>query len=86
VEGQISSELIESMKAKISDALQAQSVNIVDVYGDGRHVSIDVVAEEFEGKNAVARQRMVYKVTAAGPRRRARTRRRPPAPSCNAPP
>ena len=33
-----------------------------DMYGDGRHVSIDVVASAFEGKNSVARQRLVYKV------------------------
>jgi stress-induced morphogen len=53
-----------SMQAKIADALEAQSVTVTDVYGDGRHVSIDVVAAAFEGKNAVARQRLVYKVCA----------------------
>lgn len=30
--------------------------------GDGRHVEIMVVSKEFEGKSAVNRQRMVYKV------------------------
>jgi hypothetical protein len=33
--------------------------------GDGRHVEIVVVSKEFEGKSAVNRQRMVYKVRTA---------------------
>jgi stress-induced morphogen len=60
--GQISSELMDSMRSKIAEALQTSSVTVQDVYGDGRHVSIDVVSPMFEGKNAVQRQRMVYKV------------------------
>jgi acid stress-induced BolA-like protein IbaG/YrbA len=63
--GQVSSELMVSMEAKISEALGAKYVKVQDMYGDGRHVSIDVVADAFEGKNSVARQRLVYKV---GPR------------------
>lgn len=34
--------------------------------GDGRHVEIMVVSKEFEGKSAVNRQRMVYKVRRGG--------------------
>ena len=34
--------------------------------GDGRHVEIVVVSKEFEGKSAVNRQRMVYKVRGWG--------------------
>jgi stress-induced morphogen len=41
--------------------LKAQEVSVKDAYGDGRHVSIDVVAEAFEGQSRVNRQRMVYK-------------------------
>ncbi len=52
---------MQSMQAKIQEALAAQSVSVQDVYGDGRHVSIDVVSDAFDGKNAVQRQRMVYK-------------------------
>ncbi len=48
-------------------------VKVHDIYGDGRHVAIDVVSSEFEGKSAVARQRMVYKV---GPRLRGKVRER----------
>ncbi len=59
--GQVSAELMESMRSKIADALEAQTVEVADVYGDGRHVSISVVASAFEGKSSVARQRMVYK-------------------------
>jgi hypothetical protein len=36
------------------------------MYGDGRHVSIDVVSAAFEGKNSVSRQRLVYKVGRRG--------------------
>jgi acid stress-induced BolA-like protein IbaG/YrbA len=38
------------VQAKIKDELQADSVVVSDVYGDGRHVSIDVVSNIFEGK------------------------------------
>ena len=40
---------------------QAESVHMVDAHGDGRHVSIDVVSSQFEGKNSVKRQQAVYK-------------------------
>lgn len=36
-------------QAKIKEELQAESVVVSDVYGDGRHVSIDVVSSTFEG-------------------------------------
>lgn len=49
-------------QAKIQEALEAERVLVADVYGDGRHVNIDVVSAAFEGKSSVARQRMVYKV------------------------
>ncbi len=39
-EGQIQSELIESMRSKIQTALDAESVSVTDVAGDGRHVEI----------------------------------------------
>jgi len=60
-DGQINTDLIDRMRGKIQDALQAQSVEVADVQGDGRHVEIVVVAESFEGQSAVNRQRMVYK-------------------------
>ena len=37
---------------------------VKDVYGDGRHVSIEVVSDKFEGEGQMKRQRMVYKVGA----------------------
>jgi len=61
--GQITSELVQRMQTKIQEALQAQRVEVADMAGDGRHVEILVIAKEFEGKSAVNRQRMVYKVT-----------------------
>ncbi|KAG2432583.1 hypothetical protein HXX76_008927 [Chlamydomonas incerta] len=61
VDGQVTSVLMDSMKAKICEALETDDCSISDVYGDGRHVSIDVVSKLFEGKNSMQRQRMVYK-------------------------
>jgi len=37
---------------------------VKDVYGDGRHVSIEVISDMFEGESQMKRQRMVYKVCA----------------------
>lgn len=54
--------IMQQMKDKISEALEAQDVTVSDKYGNHQHVSIDVVSELFEGKSAVQRQRMVYKV------------------------
>ncbi|WOH06536.1 hypothetical protein DCAR_0625964 [Daucus carota subsp. sativus] len=59
--GSIDSPLMQSMKQKIQEHLNAESVSVKDAYGDGRHVSIDVIASTFEGQSAVNRQRMVYK-------------------------
>lgn len=59
--GSIDSSLMQSMENKIREQLSAESVVVNDAYGDGRHVSIDVVSSAFEGKSAVNRQRMVYK-------------------------
>ncbi|CAK8570741.1 unnamed protein product [Lathyrus sativus] len=53
--------LIQSMQNKIKEQLNAESVSVKDAYGDGRHVSIDVISTAFEGESAVNRQRMVYK-------------------------
>ncbi|KAL8519739.1 hypothetical protein ACS0TY_010612 [Phlomoides rotata] len=53
--------LMESMEKKIKEHLSAESVVVKDAYGDGRHVSIEVIASAFEGQSSVNRQRMVYK-------------------------
>lgn len=52
-----------SMTSKIKKALNAETVEVKDVYGDYQHVSINVVSTMFEDKSTVARQRMVYKVS-----------------------
>ncbi|XAR52070.1 hypothetical protein NMG60_11019962 [Bertholletia excelsa] len=59
--GSIDSPLIQSMEKKIKEHLNAESVTVKDAYGDGRHVSIDVISSAFEGQSAVSRQRMVYR-------------------------
>lgn len=60
-QGQISSELMQQMKRSITTSLEADKVDVTDVYGDGRHVSIEVVSKLFEGQTSVKRQRLVYK-------------------------
>ncbi|KAJ8537039.1 hypothetical protein K7X08_035440 [Anisodus acutangulus] len=55
------SPLMQSMEKKIKEQLNADTVIVKDAYGDGRHVSIDVISSAFEGQSAVNRQRMVYK-------------------------
>ena len=52
---------MEQMREKISQGLEARSVDVNDLSGNGRHVSIKVVSQAFEGKSSVNRQRMVYK-------------------------
>eukprot|EP00201_Polytomella_parva_P009532 CAMPEP_0175054044 /NCGR_PEP_ID=MMETSP0052_2-20121109/9276_1 /TAXON_ID=51329 ORGANISM="Polytomella parva, Strain SAG 63-3" /NCGR_SAMPLE_ID=MMETSP0052_2 /ASSEMBLY_ACC=CAM_ASM_000194 /LENGTH=137 /DNA_ID=CAMNT_0016318675 /DNA_START=161 /DNA_END=574 /DNA_ORIENTATION=+ len=59
--GQITLELMGSMKQKLCEALETTDVEIIDVNGDGRHVTINVTSHIFKGKSAVKRQRMVYK-------------------------
>lgn len=49
------------MEKKIKEQLNADQVIVRDAYGDGRHVSIDVISSAFDGQSAVNRQRMVYK-------------------------
>jgi len=59
--GKINEKLMESMKGKISAALEASAVEVKDVYGDGQHVTIDVVSAQFEGKGSMKRQQMVFR-------------------------
>lgn len=66
-QGKISSELMQQMKRSITSNLEADKVDVTDVYGDGRHVSIEVVSKLFEGQTSVKRQRLVYKVHVSQP-------------------
>ncbi|XP_077234772.1 bolA-like family protein [Tasmannia lanceolata] len=59
--GSIDSPMMQSMENKIKEQLNADEVTVTDAYGDGRHVSIDVISSAFEGQSAVNRQRLVYK-------------------------
>lgn len=61
-QSQMSVELMKQMEASISEALHAEKVKVQDAYGDGRHVSIEVISADFEGQSSVKRQRLVYKV------------------------
>jgi len=62
-QGQISSELMLQMKESITNNLEADKVEVTDVYGDGRHVNIEVVSKLFDGQSSMKRQRLVYKVS-----------------------
>jgi len=53
--------MMQAMQNKIKEQLNAEEVIVKDAYGDGRHVSIDVISSAFEGQSHVNRQRMVYK-------------------------
>ncbi|KAJ4908109.1 hypothetical protein Rs2_11767 [Raphanus sativus] len=59
--GSVDQTLMQSMELKIKEQLNAESVSVKDMSGDGRHVCINVVSAAFEGQSAVNRQRMVYK-------------------------
>ena len=61
-QGQTSSELMQQTKESITNNLEADKVEVTDVYGDGRHVSIEVVSKLFDGQSSMKRQRLVYKV------------------------
>mmetsp|Transcript_8724 Transcript_8724/g.23734 ORF Transcript_8724/g.23734 Transcript_8724/m.23734 type:complete len:168 (+) Transcript_8724:54-557(+) len=61
LQGQITGELMESMRTKIQSSLDALEVRVEDQSGDGQHVCISVVAEVFQDKTSVQRQRLVYK-------------------------
>ena len=51
------SETIQQIRAAILSAIPGADV---EVTGSGSHFEIRVVARAFEGKNALAKQRMVY--------------------------
>lgn len=59
--GSVDSPMMQAMQNKIKEQLNAEEVIVKDAYGDGRHVSIDVISSAFEGQSHVNRQRMVYK-------------------------
>ncbi|KAG6467577.1 protein BOLA4, chloroplastic/mitochondrial-like [Zingiber officinale] len=59
--GSIDSPVMQVMEKKIKEQLDADVVVVKDAYGDGRHVSINVVSKAFEGQSSLNRQRMVYK-------------------------
>ena len=48
---------VDFLKNKL---LSMPNVTSLDVTGDGMHFQIRIVSNEFEGKNKISRQRMVY--------------------------
>ena len=48
---------VDFLKNKL---LSMPNVSSLDVTGDGMHFQIRLVSKEFEGKNKISRQRMVY--------------------------
>ena len=50
--------MLDEIKAKILEALPDA---VVTVDGGGGHFTIEVTSAQFEGKNTLQRQRMVYK-------------------------
>ncbi|KFK34617.1 hypothetical protein AALP_AA5G169000 [Arabis alpina] len=56
----VSSLLLQKCLSK-NNQLNAESVSVKDMSGDGKIFPINVVSSAFEGQSAVNRQRMVYK-------------------------
>ena len=50
--------MLDEIKAKILEAIPDA---VVTVDGGGGHFTIEVTSAQFEGKNTLQRQRMVYK-------------------------
>lgn len=50
--------MLEEIKTKILEAIPDATVT---VEGGGGHFTIEVISSQFEGKNTLQRQRMVYK-------------------------
>ena len=50
--------MLEEIKSKILEAIPDA---VVTVDGGGGHFTIEVISAQFEGKNTLQRQRMVYK-------------------------
>ncbi|EKX54527.1 hypothetical protein GUITHDRAFT_100004 [Guillardia theta CCMP2712] len=56
--------VMSTIEKKITSELKPVKLEVIPAYGDpnGSHVTINVVSQAFEGKRAVQRQQMVYKV------------------------
>eukprot|EP00960_Hanusia_phi_P036886 752582-Hanusia_phi.AAC.2 len=56
--------VMSTIERKITSELKPVKLEVIPAYGDpnGSHVTINVVSQAFEGKRAVQRQQMVYKV------------------------
>lgn len=51
---------VKDIQTKIAAGLPKADVRVMDPMNDGQHLEAIVVAAEFEGKNQVARHRIVY--------------------------
>mmetsp|Transcript_43464 Transcript_43464/g.68059 ORF Transcript_43464/g.68059 Transcript_43464/m.68059 type:complete len:161 (+) Transcript_43464:170-652(+) len=56
--------VVAGMEKKLEAEFSPTKLEVIPAYGDpnGSHVAITVVSEKFEGKRAMQRQQMVYKV------------------------
>eukprot|EP00741_Cyanophora_paradoxa_P013353 tig00020684_g12896.t1 len=52
---------VAQVSKKLTDALAPKKLQVIDNAGDASHIVIDIVSSQFEGKNVVARHRMIYK-------------------------
>lgn len=50
----------KEIEAQISAALPGATVKVEDPMNDGQHLMATIIAEQFEGKNRIARHRMIY--------------------------
>mmetsp|Transcript_34265 Transcript_34265/g.68529 ORF Transcript_34265/g.68529 Transcript_34265/m.68529 type:complete len:160 (+) Transcript_34265:24-503(+) len=56
--------VVAGMEKKLKNELSPVQLEVIPAYGDpnGSHVTIKVVSDVFEGKRALQRQQMVYKI------------------------
>ena len=56
--------VVDGMVKKLESEFSPAKLEVIPAYGDpnGSHVTITVVSKVFEGKRAVQRQQLVYKV------------------------
>ncbi len=52
--------MIKLIESEIKAGIKNAKVVVEDPRGDGHHLVLTVVSDDFEGKNRVARHRMVY--------------------------
>ena len=49
------------VQERLEEAFPGAEIKVMDLTGGGDHLSVNIVAKEFEGKNLVEQHQLVYK-------------------------